>query len=149
MDATIRQSVWAFFIVMTILLAACGNEEVGPSKEKVKLDLQEWLDTQLRSNHLVSIDTLTIDNRNALSEDLVNFELTITTSIDEEAVDQAIDAFLAREQFSPTYHSPPNKDLLMSLDEAEERLIVRYTLQAGSVWLLAQVATQPLADYFD
>lgn len=142
MDANIRRSVWAFLIVMTILLTACSNEEVGPSKEKVKLDLQEWLDTQLRSNHLVSIDALKIDNRNVLAEDRVNFELEIMTSVDEEAVDQAIDAFFARERLAPTYRSPPNKDLLMSLDGAEEPLDVRYVLQAGGVWRLSQVATQ-------
>ncbi len=149
MDATIRRTIWAFLVVMTILLAACGNEKAGPSKEKVKLDLQEWLNTQLRSNHLVSVDTLKIDSRNAITEDRVNFELAITISVDEEAVAQEIDAFFVRERLNPTYRSPPNKDLLMSLDGAEERLNVGYTLQAGGVWRLSQVATQPLAGYSD
>lgn len=141
MDANIRRSVWAFLIVMTILLTACSNEEVGPSKEKVKLDLQEWLNARVRYTNLLYIDDVKINKRDVLAEDRVNFELTVVISVDEGAVDQAIEAFWARQRIIRSYQDPPDKAQLMALNGEKNRLNVRYDLNANGLWLLSSVAT--------
>jgi len=141
MDANIRRYAWPVLMMAAIFLSACSGEEVGPSKDKVKLDLQDWLNARVRYTNLVHIDDVKINKRVVLAEDRVNFDLTVTISVDEKAVDRAIEAFWERQRIIRSYQDPPDKAQLMALDGGQDRLDVRYTLSAGGLWQLSGITT--------
>ena len=82
------------------------------------------------------MENFNIGHREAPAEDRVNLEVTVKYSVDEAQVDQAIEAFHARQRIVRSYNNPPNKTQLMMLNGKEEHATIQYRQQAGNVWTM-------------
>lgn len=78
-----------FLVILLVLVGvtACG-ERVGPSDEKVKLDIEETMLRRMAffGHGVAEIDTVVINRREVLAEDRVKFHVTLSLKANEEAV---------------------------------------------------------------
>ncbi|WP_110689427.1 hypothetical protein [Salinicola endophyticus] len=136
MNLTIRKTIWLMLaVIFSVLIVACGGEDTRPSEDKVKLDLQDRLDANFKG--LVHLEKLDITKRDVLAEDRVNLGITMTLTVNESEVDQAIQQYWARQQIMRSYNSPPNKERLMAMNKKQEKATIQYRKQAGNVWALS------------
>lgn len=76
-----KKMVVLIFVLLT--LASCSSN-IGPSDKKVRLDVDESVQTM--SQGLFYVSDFTLDSRDELSEDRVKFHITLTYEMDEEKI---------------------------------------------------------------
>ncbi len=70
-----------------LAVAGCGSAEVGPSADKVRLDLLERINAAYHG--LLETDHFTVNDRRVLSEDRVKFHVIVSYKVDPQRARQA------------------------------------------------------------
>ena len=125
-------------LLVALLLSACGSEPIGPSDNKVRLDLQDKLN--VLAGGLASLDEFEVVDRDELSEDRVKFHIVMTFKSNQPAIDE----FIVKQNNSARMFGTiggPNMRLVkiaQQLDGVSEKATWVYQMNANGVWMQTQ-----------
>ena len=133
-----KDSIKVFVLIITIVLASCSREPIGPSDEKVRLDMDEKIGKL--SKGLVDVAEFEINSREVLPEDRVKFHITVKLKKNEEKIAH----FKKRsyKMFGPS-HGPNRKHVRTAweMDNKTELATWQYESDKSGVWLLSKDET--------
>src|SRR6185369_9117740 len=133
-----NQRTWLAGLCIWVLVAACSP--VGPSNEKIRLDLEDLIKQQTRG--IAAVANLEM-KRKVLSEDRVKVQMTASYKTDQEELRKASIAVqtLRTRPFGGmgAFELGKAVDTARQLDGKTEKFTFVYRLEGNGVWKIAQI----------
>ncbi|GAB3683785.1 hypothetical protein [Salinisphaera sp. T31B1] len=129
-SSTLRTALPMALMLCITMVAGCGSD-VGPSADTVRLDVLDRLNQ--RFHGLLDIDQFTVDHRNQLSENRIQFHATASYKLNVEQIQHAQQA----NRVLPGYNA--------ALDRARrsagttEPMILLYRRAGDELWQLSRI----------